>query len=178
MEHQSHPLFNVSCQNMARGSMYFGGLPLSLFASSSQRQPTGSTPVDTRKLYRTIILSAMAKLVKRKRSRSSIASPSSNMAKPCLGAQPSEAERGSANERAGPPAGSQLVEKGHWRPWPPLTRGLSAKQTGGEKTIKFVLSLNSANNIAFLSLRPALCAGHLPHQREARFPSILSVSQN
>ena len=62
MEHQNHPLFNVSCQNMARGSMYFGGLPLSLFASSSQRQPTGSTPVDTRKLYRTIILSAMANL--------------------------------------------------------------------------------------------------------------------
>ena len=36
---------------------------------------------------------------------------------------------------------------------------LSAKQTGGEKTIKFELSLNCANNIAFLSLRPALRAG-------------------
>ena len=59
--------------------------------------------------------------------------------------------------------GFQLVEKGHWRPWPlsaihlRCIRGLSAKQTGGEKTIKFVLSLNSENNIAFLSLRPALC---------------------
>ena len=55
--------------------------------------------------------------------------------------------------------GFQLVEKGHWRPWPHLMRGLSAKQTGGEKTIKFELSLNCANNIAFLSLRPALRAG-------------------
>ena len=35
-----------------------------------------------------------------------------------------------------------------------------------------------ANNVAFLSLRPALCAGHLPRQREARFSSVPIVSQH
>ena len=50
------------------------------------------------------------------------------------------------------------------QPWPPLTRGLAAKLTGGEinsKQLEFLGALG-------ISLPPSrLTASHLPRQREA-----------